>query len=709
MMLRRKTLAMLAALSLAAGAAACGDTDDPSPTPLPDAGEDVGPDAELDVEPDPDVEEDVGPDADVDPEPAVAPTPGDLVITEVMKQPTEVSAVEGQWVELFNTSDAELELEGCLLGSSELDEGVLIAESLTVVSGGYLTLAASANAGFDADLVLSGLRLSEAEGSVTLECDGETITEVAYDAGESYPAVAGASLSRDPAFNGATDNSGDYWCAATAAYNGADLGTPGAANPSCDGGSGDTGSAQIADLLANGPGDDGKMIEGVTVTYVRPLVGSESAGFFVQASAGGPALFVAVAEGEVMPVEVNDVVDFRVLTVDSFGSSTWADSFDSLNVNAGAGNREALITDLTGAADLITDLDSYAHRLVRAELTITGELETFAGAGHQAYSVSNGAVGGDDDVKLRMPTELRESLGLAVGCDVDVTATPLWRFDATAQFMAYNSSELSVENCPALSVVSATATSITTVQLVLSRALGPINSDGSEFTIAGLAVTAAEANGPMVTLTTAEQTSMADYTVELADTLTDIFGDTIPADASASFTGFSSLSVVFSEIMTRFTGGGGDPGEYIELFNSGASAFDLSGCLLTRDAATNNEMVLADGLEIPAGGYVLFVSSDTIPELTSAQTLELPLGNSGGTYALSCASQELDRVTVTSSTVALGISYQKDVTKLGTPNPDGAAPSDSWCLTPEDAANQFATFETELKYGTPGTANLACP
>ncbi|WP_158542653.1 lamin tail domain-containing protein [Lujinxingia litoralis] len=707
MMLRRNTLAMLAALSLAAGAAACGGTDDPS---NPDVGEDAGPDVELDGDVIPDADEDTGPDADVDLGPPTMPeSAGQVLITEVMKQPTETSAVEGQWIELFNTTDSDLALEGCELESSELDEPVAIAGELTIDAQGYLTVARSANAGFDADLVLDGLVLAEGAGAVALMCDGVTIARVDYDAGETYPSQAGASLSRDPAFDGSSGDDASYWCAATAAYNGADLGTPGAANPSCDGGSGDTGSAQIADLLANGPGDDGKMIEGVTVTYVRPLVGDESAGFFVQASAGGPALFVAVAEGEAMPVEVNDVVDFRVLTVDSFGSSTWADSFDSLNVNAGAGNREALITDLTGAADLITDLDSYAHRLVSAELTITGELETFAGAGHQAYSVSNGAVGGDDDVKLRMPTELRESLGLAVGCDVDVTATPLWRFDATAQFMAYNSSELSVENCPALSVVSATATSTTTVQLVLSRALGPINSDGSEFTIAGLAVTAAEANGPMVTLTTAEQTSMADYTVELADTLTDIFGDTIPADASASFTGFSSLSVVFSEIMTRFTGGGGDPGEYIELFNSGASAFDLSGCLLTRDAATNNEMVLADGLEIPAGGYVLFVSSDTIPELTSAQTLELPLGNSGGTYALSCAGQELDRLTVTSSTVALGISYQKDVTKLGTPNPDGAAPSDSWCLTPEDAANQFATFETELKYGTPGTANLACP
>ncbi|TXD41706.1 lamin tail domain-containing protein [Lujinxingia vulgaris] len=712
MMLRRKTLAMLAALSLAAGAAACGDTDDPSPTPLPDAGEDVGPDAELDTDPNPDVEEDVDvdpdPDADVDPDPIVAPTPGDLVITELMKQPTEVAAFEGQWVELLNTSDAELELEGCALGSSSLDEAVVIGESLTVESGGYLTLAASANAGFDADFILEGLVLAEGEGSVSLDCDGTTITEVVYDAGESYPSVAGASLSRDPAFNGATDDSGDYWCAATAAYNGADLGTPGAVNPSCI--EGPDASAAIADLLLNGPGDDGKLIEGATVTYVRPMVGVDDAGFFVQSRPEGPALFVAVAEGEEMPVEVNDVVSFLATSVVSNGGATWVDGFESLTVDASNGDRDALVTDLTAATDLITSLNSYTHRIVSASMTISGDLLTFAGPGHQAYPVATEGVA--EGAQLRMATELRQAFGLESGCEIDLSMTPLWRFEETAQFMVYDATEIDVSECPELSVVSATSTSATQVELVLTRALGPILADGSQFTIEGLTVTGAVVDGPKVILTTEEQTSAAEYTVELDDSLTDIFGATIAADASATFTGFVALELVISEVMARFTGGNGDPGEFIELYNPGTEDFDLSGCLLKRDSSSSNEMEIDAGVIVPAGGYTLFASSANAgASLTVAQELGFGLNNGSMIYWIECAGEVLDEIATPGP--QLGRSFQKDVNRLVTPNPAGSYSTDVWCFTPGAEGDEYvvhinANDEAELKFGTPGTANLAC-
>ena len=77
------------------------------------------------------------------------------------------------------------------------------------------------------------------------------------------------------------------------------------------------GAAQIADVRAAVDGTVNDLpVHGVYVTYTKPPLGADVAGFFVQATAAGPAIFVAVDPTTLpTPVKVGDMVDFEVNAV----------------------------------------------------------------------------------------------------------------------------------------------------------------------------------------------------------------------------------------------------------------------------------------------------------------------------------------------------------------------------------------------------------
>jgi hypothetical protein len=55
----------------------------------------------------------------------------------------------------------------------------------------------------------------------------------------------------------------------------------------------DNASAQVAAARIAPDGPASLQVDKVIITYVKPLIGNDPAGFFVQASKAGPALFVA--------------------------------------------------------------------------------------------------------------------------------------------------------------------------------------------------------------------------------------------------------------------------------------------------------------------------------------------------------------------------------------------------------------------------------
>ncbi len=164
------------------------------------------------------------------------PGEGQLVISEIMQNPSTLLDGEGEYFEVHNPTGTAYQLGNCTLDGN-FETGVLIDADVPVPSGGYAVLAIDGDVdpGFDADYQWAAEDYTLGNGSdfVRIVCDGTTVDEVAYDDGATFPDPNGASMNLDVGSLDATANDvGGNWCESTLDYNG-DLGTPGAANEVC--------------------------------------------------------------------------------------------------------------------------------------------------------------------------------------------------------------------------------------------------------------------------------------------------------------------------------------------------------------------------------------------------------------------------------------------------------------------------------------------
>ena len=159
---------------------------------------------------------------------------GDVFVTEVLSSPVEADFLLGQWVEVYNASDNELELMGWTFSNE--DDSWDIDTSLRIAAGGYAVLGASSdtadNGGVTVDVVWSDIELDDDDDTLTLQAGALTISTMTFD--DSWDRVDGASLSLDDTFV-AYDYADDkaYWCDATSELADGDLGTPGTVNDNC--------------------------------------------------------------------------------------------------------------------------------------------------------------------------------------------------------------------------------------------------------------------------------------------------------------------------------------------------------------------------------------------------------------------------------------------------------------------------------------------
>lgn len=162
--------------------------------------------------------------------------PGDLVITEIMSNPTGSDA-EGEWLEIHNPSlNRSISLHGCALGD-ESGERHLIEADLVLSPSEYIVMARGENPGFIPNYSNAGFSLTNTADSISILCNGMSIDNVTYSKNSidnRYPLAEGRSMSLDPAHIDATANDrADFWCFGVDAYNGTDYGTPGAPNNAC--------------------------------------------------------------------------------------------------------------------------------------------------------------------------------------------------------------------------------------------------------------------------------------------------------------------------------------------------------------------------------------------------------------------------------------------------------------------------------------------
>jgi cysteine-rich repeat protein len=162
--------------------------------------------------------------------------PGDIVINEIIQNPAAVSDSYGEWFELYNKTQTDIDLFNCTIGDGGGDAHVIFS-SLIVPANGYVVLAKNGNSlqngGITPNYVYSGFFLSNVSDKIILNCDGIEIDRVEYDGGPQFPNPNGASMSlADPVLD---NNIGSNWCASVSMFGAGDSGTPGAPNDACSG------------------------------------------------------------------------------------------------------------------------------------------------------------------------------------------------------------------------------------------------------------------------------------------------------------------------------------------------------------------------------------------------------------------------------------------------------------------------------------------
>ena len=162
------------------------------------------------------------------------PALAELVINEIMNNPSAVPDADGEWFELFNPTAGDIDINGWTIQDNDFDFHVINnGGPLVITGGGYLVLGINAdpgvNGGVSVDYEYDNFLLGNSGNEIVLLDAGLTeIDRVEYDGGVTFPDPTGASMAlRDPAL----DNSlGANWCTASTPYGEGDLGTPGEAN-----------------------------------------------------------------------------------------------------------------------------------------------------------------------------------------------------------------------------------------------------------------------------------------------------------------------------------------------------------------------------------------------------------------------------------------------------------------------------------------------
>lgn len=424
-----------------------------------------------------------------------------------------------------------------------------------------------------------------------------------------------------------------------------------------------TTSQQIAAVAAatDGAIDPAMPIENAFVTYIKPALGSDVAGFFLQAEPNGPAIFVSdetalglVQVGNRITLQVtNKTTITGIRTVNAVTGTTIVSRGHPVR-NPISHVQPGLVMDRSSAPDLQSAVNSYESEII----SLTGKLVSDvngAGTGHVGFDINTAGITGTSGLpRLRVPATLADQLGLVKNCDFTLKSGPLWRFNNFAQPSAYEASDL-VLDCPAPRLLSARAMNKTEVQLTFDRKLNAATVQATDFTIGSLNVTDAVSDrGFRVTLTTDAQAVGQAYTVTVTGEVMDLAGKPVdPAANSASFNGFSpppsGPSLVINEI--EYDNLGTDNAEYIELYNRGDAAVDLSGIILLlvngndpNDAPDKqrkeylrfplSNVTDASGnpvTSLPPGGYILAAPSSYFSSTPPpASTLRLVIATSTG-------------------------------------------------------------------------------
>lgn len=377
-----------------------------------------------------------------------------LVVSEIMQNPTKVRDNKGEWFELYNADSFAINLNGWTIRDNDNDAFV-VDQDVIIPAGGFVVLAnngdTATNGGVNVDFAYNGMFLGNGiDEIVLLTPASEEMDRVEWDNGATFPDPSGASMELQGLL--LDNNTGTNWAAATKPYGNGDLGTPGT-GPGDDGG--EPGELvkvhqiQGADAASPLVGNN-VTIQGIVVGDFQSGAGSNGSlnGFYVQEedtdadanSATSEGIFVFDGPTPTVNVNTGDKVTVSGTVAEFFGetqlssiTSVTVDSQENTLPTAASVTLPAQATIDNGRGRLIPDLEAFEGMLVTFPSTLTvtelsqldryGEMQLAQGgrlyqftqqnapdaAGYQAHvqNIASRRIFLDDGFNTQNPTPIR--------------------------------------------------------------------------------------------------------------------------------------------------------------------------------------------------------------------------------------------------------------------------------------------------------------
>ncbi len=310
---------------------------------------------------------------------------------------------------------------------------------------------------------------------------------------------------------------------------------------------------QLAAVRAAPDGVASLPVDRAIVTYVKPQVGSDPAGIFVQGGPVGPAIFLRIDPTTLSPLpQPGDEVSFTVTTLATAQSRREVTALIGYTRSATGRPLAPWTQDVAMTGDLVSQLANYESELI----SIAGLLATTpvsAGSGFLSARLDTPAISGNPALVLRAPVTLFDDIDLVSSCSLTAQRVPLWRFNTNAQVSPFATADIAGLDCPAVRVLAAFPVTGNVVRVVFDRRIlsASILADGSQFTFSGgLLATGASVSGRHVDVQTSAQVASTPYGVTVAGSVQDLTGKPIsPGFTMASFAGFvGAAGIEISEI-----------------------------------------------------------------------------------------------------------------------------------------------------------------
>jgi hypothetical protein len=165
---------------------------------------------------------------------------GDLLISEIMYDPTALTDADGEWFELYNNTSHTVDLNNLVIKKNDT-ESHIIKGPFILAAHGYCVLARTENAVPGTKYLYNSSITLNNTGCLLAVCnygtngtDGSVICAVNYG-NDGFPKASGATICLDPEIMTlASVVTGNSWCISKSIFTTGDLGTPGSVNDPCN-------------------------------------------------------------------------------------------------------------------------------------------------------------------------------------------------------------------------------------------------------------------------------------------------------------------------------------------------------------------------------------------------------------------------------------------------------------------------------------------